>query len=400
MRGRKLQMGEIHVTLYVRHSKKCSERKDNSGTVGCKCIRWVQYKDGKRESTSQWTWGTAEEEARRLITKRTGIAAEPGKTGNYSVKKAIDEWIAEREQDGIRNNAKAKYLTAKLLSWCQRNGIEYLNQIKKQGLRVWRTKEWRYRTGDSNSLKVHWSILNTFFNWCVEGDLIESNICPKRKGKIERKEVVPLNPQQMDALETAVEKMRTPGWTDERRLKMRVLILLMRWSGMAIHDAVHLERDADAVTRLIGKTVHGKRSKTKKKFSVTIPDSIVNLLQSLPHDHPRYFFWHKRGDGSELRSMVQMFGGWYGDVFKMAGIKGHSHQVRHSFATYHLSRGASVERVAEWMGDSVAEVLRTYGHWIPERQEQSDQAMRDSWAKMGLDAVGNPIDVPTSNSVQ
>jgi hypothetical protein len=43
MRGRKLQVGEISVTLYVRHSKECSERKDNSGTVGCKCIRWVQY---------------------------------------------------------------------------------------------------------------------------------------------------------------------------------------------------------------------------------------------------------------------------------------------------------------------------------------------------------------------
>jgi hypothetical protein len=55
MRGRKLQVGEISVTLYVRHSKKCSERKDNSETVGCKCIRWVQYKDGKRESTSQIT---------------------------------------------------------------------------------------------------------------------------------------------------------------------------------------------------------------------------------------------------------------------------------------------------------------------------------------------------------
>jgi hypothetical protein len=42
MRGRKLQVGEINVTLYVRHSKKCSERKDNSGTVECKCLRWMQ----------------------------------------------------------------------------------------------------------------------------------------------------------------------------------------------------------------------------------------------------------------------------------------------------------------------------------------------------------------------
>jgi hypothetical protein len=43
MRGRKLQVGEISVTLCVRHRKECSERKDNSGTVGCKCFRWVPY---------------------------------------------------------------------------------------------------------------------------------------------------------------------------------------------------------------------------------------------------------------------------------------------------------------------------------------------------------------------
>jgi hypothetical protein len=75
MRGRKLQVGEIHATLYVRRSKKCSEREDNSGTVGCKCIRWIQFSDGKRESTSQWTWAKAEEEVWRLISERTGTSA-------------------------------------------------------------------------------------------------------------------------------------------------------------------------------------------------------------------------------------------------------------------------------------------------------------------------------------
>ena len=324
------------------------------------------------------------------------------KFGAYSVEKAIDEWIAERERDGIRNNTKAKYLSAKLLGWCQRNGIEFLHQIQKQALRKWRTEEWAYRAGNSASLKVHWSVLNSFFNWCVDGDLLESNPCPKRKGKITKPDVVSLTPQEMDALEAAVEKVQTPGWTDERRLKMGVLILIMRWTGMAICDAVHLERTAHGI-HLEDNTVHGKRRKTGKRFSVSIPEWLVSRVKMLPLTHPRYFFWHRRKDGTELRGTVQLFGGWFSDVFKMAGIEGHSHQLRHSFATYHLSRGVPVERVAEWMGDSPAEVLRTYGHWIPARQELSDQAMRDSWARMGLDARGNPIidaTAPNKTSIQ
>ena len=73
MRARKLQIGETSVRLYARHRKTCSEKADNSGTVGCKCIRWIQYKDGERVSTRQWTWPRAENEARQMLAARTGI---------------------------------------------------------------------------------------------------------------------------------------------------------------------------------------------------------------------------------------------------------------------------------------------------------------------------------------
>jgi integrase/recombinase XerD len=392
-RGRKIIVGKDHATLFVRHTKDCPKRTDNSGTVECKCVRSVKFTDGSQLSTHQWSWAKAEEVARRMLADRAGVDPTTIKPAGYPVERAIDEWIAEREADGVRYNAKAKLIGRKLLDWCKKNNIEHLSQITKQALRVWRTTGWKYRTGDSTSTKVHWSMLRSFFSWCVEGDLLEGNPCPKFKGKIKPQQVVPLTPQQMDALEAAVAKMQSPGWTDERRLRMRALILVMRWSGMAINDAVCLERSSGGITRLIGPVIHGQRHKTSKKFSVPLPGWLVDLLKALPVAHPKYYFWHKRPDGREVlrTSMVTQFGDWFGEMFKLAGIKGHSHQFRHSFATYHLSRGVSVERVAEWMGDSVAEVLRTYGHWIPARQELSEQAMRDSWAKMGLDAAGNPV---------
>jgi integrase/recombinase XerD len=387
MRGRKIVVGETSVTLYARHKKTCPEKADNSGTVNCKCIRWMQHKDGKRQSTGQWVWTKAEEEARRLIAQREGVVASPPKVGTYSIERAIDEWVAERDSEGL-HNAKAIHIGKKLLAWCRESGIENLGQIQKQALRVWRTEKWKYRTGDSCSLKCHWSVLSSFFNWCVDGDLLEANPCPRWKGRIKQRRVVPLTPAQIDATEAAVEKMQAHGWTDERRLKMRTLIQLMRWSGMAIRDAVCLPR-AD----VWGQLIKSERHKTGKRFSVPLPEWLVNLLVALPNDDPGYFFWFRCTDGRNQKenSIVALYGNWFKQVFEAAGIRGHSHQLRHSFATHHLARGVRVERVAEWMGDSPAEVRRTYEHWVDERTEMSEQAMRESWAAMGLDSVGNPI---------
>lgn len=88
------------------------------------------------------------------------------KADAYTVAKGVDEWIAERDQDQI-DNTKAKHLTTKLLDWCRRNGITDLSELQnqKQPLKAWRVAEWKYRAGDSSSLKVHWSILGTFFRW-------------------------------------------------------------------------------------------------------------------------------------------------------------------------------------------------------------------------------------------
>jgi hypothetical protein len=73
-RGRKIQVGKISITVYVRHSKRCRERDDNSGTVKCDCVRWMQFKDGSRESTHQWTWAKAEEIAKKRAAELEGVS--------------------------------------------------------------------------------------------------------------------------------------------------------------------------------------------------------------------------------------------------------------------------------------------------------------------------------------
>jgi integrase/recombinase XerD len=267
MRGRKVEAGDSSCILFVRHKKTCKEYGNNADNVDCDCIRNVQFRDGSRQSTSEWKWSRAEDKARQLLSERLGLGdvAQQPAGGNHSVEKAVDQWIEEREKDGL-TNVKARHLTAKLVAWCQRNNIRCLEQIQKQALRAWRTAEWKYAHGDSSSMKIHWSVLSAFFDWCVEGDLLESNPCPKLKGKIQEKEVIPFSPKQIDLLIHTAATM--PKWDTVQRLKVRGLILLMRWSGMSIGDSVRLERG-----KLVGQHIQrNRRKKTKKKFSVPIPN--------------------------------------------------------------------------------------------------------------------------------
>jgi hypothetical protein len=78
MRGRKIQIGETSITLYARHRAKCPMKADNSGIVKCDRIRWIQYKDGTRETTGQWSWPKAETMILASVARgrSTRIAAE------------------------------------------------------------------------------------------------------------------------------------------------------------------------------------------------------------------------------------------------------------------------------------------------------------------------------------
>jgi integrase/recombinase XerD len=384
MRGRRVESGEGSVIVFARHTKTCPQRADTSGTVDCQCIRWMQFPSGRRKSTKAWTWARAEDAARREL----GGVNVPKSTAGITVEKAIEDWLQERDSSKI-HNVKARYLTAKLLAWCRRNDIERLNQIEKHALSMWRNQEWKYSKGDSTSLKVHWSVIGSFFAWCSEEDLISANPCPKLKKdfKKKKKKVRPFEPQEIDQLLAAAMSMK--GWSEEKRIKMRAMILLMRWSGMAINDAVCFLR-----SNLKGQHIHNQRHKTEKEFFVPIPQWVADLLRAVHNDDPEYFFWHLHRSGSKRvrrASIVSIFGEQFRDVCQAAGIVGHSHMLRHSFASYHIANGISIDRVAEWLGHDPAETKKTYSHWVPERNEMSIAAMRESWAKMGLDSVGNPI---------
>lgn len=77
-----------------------------------------------------------------------------------------------------------------------------------------------------------------------------------------------------------------------RGIRLRALLLLMRWGGLAITDAVTLERDK--------LTADGKlflyRAKTGTPVYVPLPAEVAQMLREIPNSNPRYFFWTGLGE--------------------------------------------------------------------------------------------------------
>jgi hypothetical protein len=106
-------------------------------------------------------------------------------------------------------------------------------------LTEWRAT-WTFNK-DSSGPAVAWSIVKTFFRWAHSIDLIPSDVSSKLKSlPIVRKQVQPLTLDEMARLLAATSQC---GFAPEIAERVRIFILLQRWSGLACIDAATLPRN-------------------------------------------------------------------------------------------------------------------------------------------------------------
>lgn len=167
-----------------------------------------------------------------------------------------------------------------------------------------------------------------------------------------------------------------------RQKRLLALILLMRWSGLAIKDAVTLERErlgSDGRLFLY-------RAKTGVPVYVPLPATVVEVLYELPNPNPRYFFWSGNGDSETakkgwqrtLRHLFKKFA----KITKPDGTPKwcHPHMFRDTFAVELLLSGVPIDQVSLLLGHSSVKITeRHYAPFVKARQEQLENSVRLSW---------------------
>ena len=246
------------------------------------------------------------------------------------------------------------YLFRVWARYANEHGLTDLDSFTQDEIRRWRDS-W---TTSTSTTKLRLTLLRTFFRFAVKEDWIDhfpmGNIL---NPKVVSKPTLPFNLDEMRSLVVAAED----------RIQEKALILLMRYAGLSIQDAVTCSRD-----HVNGDTLILRRAKTGEFVIAYLPDPVIELLRSITFNGSPYFFWSGK---SKPISAAKLWRRRLNALARKAGIANfHPHRLRDTFAVELLSNDVLFEDVSTLLGhSSIATTERHYAPWNKARRNRLAQ---------------------------
>jgi integrase/recombinase XerD len=356
------------LTLYRRHLKDCAHRGKGRDYRRCKCPVWVDgfLADHEiRESLKTRDWEKASGTVRDWEAR--GSKKEKPKDEPVTIDHACNEFLRDAGARELREPTLYKYrlLFRRLQEFAQAQGFRYVGELDLDAVRTFRAGWADHNLAAMKKLER----LRAFFRFCQDGSWVISNPALKLKNpKITDSPTLPFARDQVTNILTACA-----DYPDRRNAaRVRALVLLLRYSGLRIRDAVTLSRDRIRDGKLFLYT-----AKTGTAVWCPLPPFVVEALEAISGAGP-YMFW--TGE-SNPKSCV---GDWQRSLrrlFRLAGVPdGHAHRFRDTFAVELLLAGVPLERVSILLGhQSVKVTEKHYTPWVLARQEQLESDVRRTW---------------------
>jgi integrase len=106
------------------------------------------------------------------------------------------------------------------------------------------------------------------------------------------------------------------------------------------------------------------------------PPVVLEALSKLPPDQEHYF-WSGQ---STPKAVVGDWQRTFRKLFAIAGLKGHPHMFRNTFAISLLEKGVSIETVSVLLSHRNIRVTQArYNAWVKSRQELLESAVMKTW---------------------
>jgi integrase/recombinase XerD len=367
------------LTLYRRHKPTCPQFGQPRGMHNkCKCAIWADGVLGREEirrsmRTRDWT------KANREVQKWEAEEKISEHGAPVTLAYAWESLLADLDKRGLTGGTVRKYklLKKQMSDYAIAHSLTRLADFDLDTLDRFR-RTWK--DGPRTALKKL-ERLRAFFRFAVDRAWIEKN--PARRlsnPRVELRPTMPLSDAEMTSILTACDSailtaMRPAAKLNALRLK--TLVLLMRYSGMRVSDAVALEK-----SKLDGNRLFLRTQKTGQPVYTILPPLVVDALATTPRITDSRYFWSGQGTRESVTCHWQMR---LKELFDAAGIKKDgtnalSHRFRDTFAVKLLERGTSIESVSVLLGHkSIRITEKHYSPWVRSRQEALEVEMKNAW---------------------
>jgi integrase/recombinase XerD len=360
------------LTIYRRHRKNCKQRARGRRHRHCQCPIWVDGTLGGkdlRESLKVRDWQRAQDLIREWEAENRRTVQQEHQV---KIKDAHTKFIADAEARKLNDATLNKYrlLFRQLDGFAETNKLQFLKQLDLDALATFRAT---WTQGPRTSLKKL-ERLRAFMRFAEKRKWIDDNPATELKApKVPNKPTMPFTREEMIRILTALEPYgKSAGIRNAQRL--RAFVLLLRYSGLRIGDAVQLDVNRIQENKLLLHT-----EKTGVAVYCVLPDMVVKALDAAPHSSVRYFFWTGK---STVRSAK---GKWQRRLQRLFGLAnvptGHAHRLRDTFAVELLLAGVPLDRVSVLLGHrSIRITERHYAPWTRSRQEQIEADLKAAWS--------------------
>jgi integrase len=361
----------IKVRVFVRHKATC-DHTGEEGHANCRCAKWLRYsRRGKqfRVPADTRSWAQAEEKARelerRLASGESPALPRPDQPKKATIADKIETFILSKQTEGLSKSTrrKLKYQLGLFERFMVARSKFFPDEITTDDVIHFRAG-WKWESGVTRQ-KAQQN-LRGFLRTACGGKQLEDLLSVLKPIKLSKEDNVRLKPQPFSDKELAALTTQVPQTFPDstKAARMTALIHCQVETGLAIRDAVQLERD-----HIRDGWLQIERQKTGRPVRQPLRPGLYEELIAVTNGNPRYVFWN----GTSLPESAT--GLWQEDLrtlMKDAGvwIKGNlSHRFRDTFVSKALSRGWSLGDVADALGDSLRVTERHYKSLCDPRQD-------------------------------
>ena len=248
------------------------------------------------------------------------------------------------------------------LTYAKKIRLLRLSDWNQAKMRAWR-ESWTHKPSTQSTRLQQ---LRAFFTFAVKANWIDSSAVEHLKPpKVSPQPIMPLTQTEMESLLDAADDLPNE----------RALIMLMRFSGLSIRDAVTLRRDA-----VNGNNLTLRRAKSNELVMAYIPDQVLVALQKITDPNSQYYLSNvgatATASAKHWRSRLHFVG-------HKAGIKDfRPHRLRHTFAVEALISNVAIQDLSTLLGhSSVTTTELHYASWNVARRDRLVRIMRDVYQR-------------------